>query len=307
MIKKIYDVQGKNALLKGNIYIPETEIKGIVLIVHGMAEHRKRYNVFCNFLADNGFITYVYDQLGHGETAGSIENLGYMDDKDNLEAMLEDVYIVNKSLQKDFNKENKLKFYLLGHSMGSFISQRYTQVYPDTIDGLILSGSSITKSPLYFFGRLFSKVIVLFKGRKYRSKLLDTLSFGAYNNKIDKPKTSFDWLSVNEENVRNYINDEYCGTIFSASYFYDLMKMFKKINKNFKSINKDLPIYIFGGSDDPVSSMGKGLIRLNKKYLQNGQNDVELMLYNGLRHETLLEENYQEIHKNVLNWLKKHQ
>ena len=83
------------------------------------------------------------------------------------------------------------------------------------------------------------------------------------------------------------------------------MKLFKNINKNFKSINKDLPIYIFSGSDDPVSSMGKGLIKLNKKYLQNGQNNVELKLYSGLRHETLLEENYQEIHKNVLNWIEK--
>ena len=305
-MKKEYNVEGKNALLRGTIYIPEdNNIKGIVELVHGMAEHRKRYERFCTFLSDNGYIAYIYDQLGHGEPAGSLDNIGYMEDKDNLEAMVEDVKIVNEKLQNEFNKDKKLKMFLFGHSMGSFISQRYIQVYPNTIDGVILSGSNYTKSLLYSLGKMVAKMVVLFKGRKHRSKFLDNLSFGSYNKQIKNPKTNFDWLSVNEENVNKYINDEYCGGLFTASYFYDLLKLFKKINKGFKNIPNDLPIYLFSGDSDPVGNMGKGVEKLKNKYLQIGQKDVKLCMYRSYRHELLNEEIYDDVHKNILNWLEK--
>lgn len=306
MTKKDYNIQGINTLLKGTIYIPEENMKGIVEIVHGMAEHRKRYDKFCQFLSNNGYLVYVYDQLGHGETAGALDNVGYMDDKDNLEAMLKDVKIVNEHLNKEFNTNKSLKFYLFGHSMGSFISQRYIELYPNTIDGVILSGTNYTKSALYTMGRLIAKTIMTFKGRKYRSKLLDKLSFGSYNNQIKNPKTNYDWLSVDEENVNKYINDEFCGNLFTVSYFYDFLNLFKKINKNFENIPNELPIYLFSGDSDPVGNMGKGVEKLKNKYLQIGQKDVKLTLYKTYRHEMLNEENYQEVFENVLIWLKEH-
>ena len=113
MIVKQYDIISNNKTLKGTLYLPDNDAKGIIEIVHGMAEHRQRYDDFCKFLSKHNYIVYIYDQLGHGETALNIESLGYMDDKDNLEAMLKDVKKVNEELNNNFNKENNLKFYLL--------------------------------------------------------------------------------------------------------------------------------------------------------------------------------------------------
>lgn len=307
MIVKQYDIISNNKTLKGTLYLPDNDAKGIIEIVHGMAEHRQRYDDFCKFLSKHNYIVYIYDQLGHGETALNIESLGYMDDKDNLEAMLKDVKKVNEELNNSFNKENNLKFYLLGHSMGSFISQRYLQLYNDSINGLILSGTNYTKSFLYSLGRPIAKTVVLLKGRKHKSKFLDKMSFGSYNKQIKNNKTDFDWLSLNEENVYNYIKDPYCGTLFSASYFYDLLKLFKKINKGYKKINcdKNLPIYLFSGECDPVGNMGKGVKKLYNQLNKIGFKNLDMKLYKNYRHEMLNEVNKEEVYNNLLVWLDK--
>lgn len=255
------------------------------------------------FLALNAFTAVIYDQRGHGATAGSIDKLGYMSDVDNFQAMVLDAKMVYDRIKEIYPDKD---IYLMGHSMGSFISQRFIEMYPNTIKGLILSGTNITSSSLYGIGRLIAKKIVKKHGRKYISKTLDKMSFGSYNNKFKPTRTDYDWLSVNQENVNKYIKDEYCGTIFSASYFMDLLYGFKLISSDYQRIQKDLPIFMFSGSDDPVGNFGKGVKKLQKKYLHNNINNVKLLLYKDGRHEMLNEDNYQEVYDNILKWLNNH-
>ena len=261
--------------LFGDVFEPTTEVKGIVEIVHGMAEHRKRYEGFAAFLASNGYITVIYDQRGHGETCGSVENQGYMSDVDNFDAMVQDANLVNQEIKKMYPDK---KFILMGHSMGSFITQRYMEVYPDTIDAAILSGTNFTKF---------------------------NLSFGSYNKAFKPNRTEYDWLSVNEENVDKYIADPYCGADFSASYFMDLIINFNTIAKDFNKIPQDLPVYLFSGAKDPVGNMGKGVKKLFNKYQKLGLKNLEMKLYENGRHEMLNETNKEEVYQDVLNWLNK--
>ena len=63
--------------LYGKIYIPIGTPKGIVQIIHGMSEHMELYDEFMSELAKNGYVSVVYDQLGHGKTAGGKDDLGF--------------------------------------------------------------------------------------------------------------------------------------------------------------------------------------------------------------------------------------
>ena len=101
-MKKELQIPSTNELvLKGFIFEPETECKGIVIICHGMAEHIGRYDEFMQFLCDNNYIAIGYDQRGHGKTAGTVENCGYMDDNDNIESLINDLHIVIKKCAKN--------------------------------------------------------------------------------------------------------------------------------------------------------------------------------------------------------------
>lgn len=296
------DTYNEQVTLYGDIFEPNDKIKGIIQIIHGMGEHRIRYYDFCSFLAKNGYVVVIYDQRGHRETCGTIENQGYMSDVDNFNALVIDANLVTNEVKKLY--PNK-KYILMGHSMGSFVSQRYIQIYPNDADALILLGTNYTKAFLFKIGAIIAKLIVKKQGRKAISKTLINMSFGSFNKAFKPNRTKYDWLSVNEENIDKYIVDPYCGADFSASYFMDLTVGFSTIAKNHDKINKDLPIYLFSGDKDPVGNNGKGVTKLYNKYNKIGIKDVQIKLYANGRHEMLNETNKKEVYNNVLSWINK--
>ena len=289
-------------VLKGHIWEAD-EAKAVVMLCHGMAEHIERYDDFANFLANNHYTVVGYDQRGHGATAGSVENLGYMSDDDNFVALVEDLHKTNEMVKE---KYPNMKVFLLGHSMGSFVSQRYIQLYGDSIDGVVLSGSALNKGLLFKVGYKLAKHICKKHGRKYHSELMNNMSFGSYNKKFKPNRTEYDWLSQNEENVDKYIADEYCGTLFTVSFFMDMIHLFLVMGDDFNKVPVDLPIYIMSGDHDPVGSMGKAVKKLYEVYKQNNVKDVEMILYPNGRHEMLNEINKEEVYNNVLAWFNKH-
>ena len=304
-MKKEFELQvGNDVALKGYIYEPEQEIKGIIQICHGMAEHIKRYDDFMQFLCNNNFVVIGYDQRGHGMTAGSVEKCGYMDDSDNIEVLVHDVHKVNNYIKELYPN---LPIYLFGHSMGSFVSQRYVELYDNEIDGLILSGSSYNKGLKINMGNWLASLITKIKGRTYISRLINNLSLGSYNKKFKDAKTEVDWLSREHENNIKYIEDEYCGMIFTVSFFKDLTNTFSLIASDLELINNDLPIYIMSGDSDPVGDFGKGTTKLFNNLKKVGINDLTLKLYKDGRHEMLNEINKEEVYNNILDWILEHQ
>lgn len=277
--------------------------KGVVFICHGMAETIERYLDFMSYLSNNGYIVVGYNQRGHGKTAGNVNNLGYMDDYDNFNVLVEDLHFVNQFIKNTY--PGKL-IYLFGHSMGSFISERYIELYNDDIDGLILSGSALNTGIKYSIGHTLASIITKIKGRKHKSNFINSLSLGSYNKKFKPAKTSVDWLSRDNDNNVKYENDEYCGNIHSVSFFKDLTNGFKNINKDFGLVNSNLPIFIISGANDPVGEFGKSTTKLYKKYKNIGIKDLTLKLYTDARHELLNEINKEEVYTDILEWINAH-
>lgn len=281
---------------------PEKAAKGIIQIAHGMAETAKRYEYFAQAMTEEGFIVYANDHRGHGQSAISTKDLGYISDNDGFDDMVTDM----KTLTGIAKKENpRLPVILFSHSMGSFLAQRYIQLYGDNIRGVILSGTNGRPEPILGVGTIIAKVIMKLGGRKASGKILDALSFGSYNKRIQGPKTKFDWLSTDEGQVEQYMNDPYCGTLFPVSFFYDLFKGLKIIHKkeNLKQVPKNLHIFIFAGDEDPVGNYGKGIMDLYKTYQSLGIEDVTYKLYPKGRHEMLNEINRDEVIKDVIEWI----
>ncbi|MBM7703576.1 alpha/beta hydrolase [Metabacillus iocasae] len=286
-------------------WMPERDIKGIVQIAHGMNETALRYDYFARKLVEEGFVVYANDHRGHGQSALSIEELGYVSDDDGFHDMVEDMKQLTDLIKQDYPRTPILLF---GHSMGSFLAQRYIQLYNKDITAVLLSGTNGKPKSLLNVGVALSKSIMILKGRKANGKLLDHLMFGAYNNRFKPITTEFDWLTRDANQVQAYIDDPYCGNVFPVSFFYDLLRGLKTIHKqeNMKHTPLHLPMYFFGGSDDPVSEYGKGIVNLYETYQSVGVQSVTYKLYEGGRHEMLNEQNRDEVIQDLISWIQQH-
>jgi len=282
-----------------------SKTKAVVQIAHGMAEHAGRYERFAEFLTGKGYAVYANDHRGHGKTAGSLDDVGYFADENGWGLVVDDMKNITDVIKKDFAG---LPVFLMGHSMGSFITRTYVFKYPKEIDAFIISGTAGNPGLPGAAGQTVARLIAAVKGKKSKSPFLDKLSFGSFNGAFKPNRTTFDWLSRDNAEVDKYINDPYCGDVFSAGFFYDLLGGIRSIFKkeNLEKISKDLPIYIFSGANDPVGNNGKGIIEVAELYKKTGIKDVSYKLYEGARHETLNETNREEVFNDIAEWINSH-
>ena len=284
-------------------WIPkDNSVKGIVQIAHGMAETAERYDRFAKILTMNGYAVFANDHRVHGKTAGKIENLGHLADENGFELLVKDLHDLSRIAKGEYPS---LPLFLFGHSMGSFVAQRYIMLYPRKLNGLILSGSNGKQGIVLKAGISIANREIKKHGRKTQSEKLHNLVFGSYNKAFKPNRTDSDWLSRDNQEVDKYIDDPYCGTIFSAGFFYDFLRGLLKIEdkRNLDLIPKYIPIYIFSGDKDPVGKFGKGVINLYNRYRIHGVKDIQYKLYKDGRHEMLNEINRNEVFDDVVKWL----
>lgn len=288
-------------------WMPEKDVrvKGVVQIAHGMAETAARYERFAEVLVRDGYIVYANDHRGHGKTAGSIEKLGILAEADGFEWMVRDMYQLTGIIKKENPKQ---PIFLFGHSMGSFVTQRYIMLHGRELRGAILSGSNGKQGMILNIALGVAKREVKKNGRNTQSHKLNKMTLGSSNKMFAPNRTDFDWLSTDNAEVDKYIQNPFCGTVFTAGFFYDFLSGLKVIekSKNVALVPKNLPLYIFSGVMDPVGKCGKGVKKLYDRYKKIGIKDVTLKLYEGKRHEMLNEINRDEVMRNVVIWLDKH-
>lgn len=280
-----------------------TKIKGVLQIVHGMAEHILRYEKLAELFCQNGFVVYGHDQRGHGKSLGKDDVVGFIAEENGWEVYLRDVHAVNQYIQKE---NQDIPIFIMGHSMGAIIVSAYRQKYDNhAVKGYILSALAFEQGLLSNLGIGVASIQKLFKGKISKANLHNSLSFGAFNKPFKPNRTVYDWLSRDEHEVDKYIADNACGAVFTVQFFNDLLHGLKGIyqKENLERINNTIPVLFFAGTEDPVSG-GPKKFNQTKMILEKYTEDVRAMLYEGGRHEMLNETNRGEVMEDVLNWVK---
>ena len=275
--------------------------KGIVQIAHGMAEHHERYEDFIEFLVDNGYVVYINDHLGHGKSVANDDELGYFGKKAGYIYLVEDMKQLSDIAKAEYPG---LPLILFGHSMGSMLARLYTERYGNNITGAVYCGTTGPNAAAPI-GIALTKTIAKLKGDHYRSSLINNMAFGTYNNKFKPQRTAFDWLTTDDTIVDKYIADPYCGFLFTAFGYKDLMTLISVISRPdwYTSVPVNLPVYIISGNDDPVGAYGKGIRTVYNGLVDSNHNDVVMKLYEGMRHEILNEHAKTDVYKDILSWI----
>ena len=275
------------------------DIKGIIQIVHGMAEHTDRYLDVAKYLSGRGYFVIMHDQAGHGRSVKSDADDGYFCDKDGWLRLVDDIYEVTKIAKKEVPGK---KLIIWGHSMGSFLTRKYIATYKDGADAAVICGTA-GANPAAGAGILIANLVGAFKGQKYKSKLINNIAFGTYNKRFEG-NTGFEWLSVNEDNVAKYVADPKCGFLFSAAGYRDLFSVLKDVSSDawFTSVDQALPMYLIAGADDPVGNYGKGVQEVYDRLKATGHKNVQIKIYPGLRHEIHNEKTNAEVYADIADF-----
>lgn len=280
----------------------ELEPKGVVQLVHGMAEHIDRYDEFARFLASRGFAVCGHDHIGHGGSVEDSSQLGHMPMKGGADILLADVDSLRKVASSRYPG---LPYFIFGHSMGSFVTRCYLARHGEGLAGAILCGTGNQPAALSAGGNALCHLIGVIKGSDYRSKLIDSLAAGGFNNAIDNPRTAVDWISHNKENVDAYLADGRCGFMFSAGAYAALTSLTRKaVSKAcVNAYPKELPLLYVAGEEDPVGNCGKGVRAAAELARGAGLDDVQVKLYPHMRHEILNEDDKARVMEDVAGWI----
>ena len=292
--------------LAGVVYLPEGEPVGFFHVVHGMTEYIGRYERFMTEMAENGWICFGYDHLGHGYTVNNDSELGYIAKKDGWSLLVQDVHRFAEAAMAEFSPEGKeLPYVLMGHSMGSFIVRLATEtcVHPDR---LIIMGTG-GPNPAAGAGLALIGLTKMLRGDRHISKLLDSIAFGSYNDawKNSGETAPNPWLTSDQGVRKRYFADPLCTFKFTVSAMGDLITLTKESNRAawYQNLPKDVPMLLVAGAEDPVGDFGKGVRYVHEHLLAAGI-DATCKLYEGARHEILNDISYEDVVKDILAFCK---
>ncbi len=282
-------------------WAPEGPPRGIVHLVHGISEHIGRYDETARFLAEHGFLVCGEDHLGHGRTVTDGSH-GFFAPENGWTLAARDVRALRKL---EGARHPNLPYFLLGHSMGSFLTRTYLILWPGTVSGAVLMGTGQEPAPLVALGKRISALECRRLGPRGVSPLVHTLSLGTYNRRFRPSRTPSDWLSRDPAEVDAFLADPLCQSRPTVSLFRDMMGGLQLIARRDQLARMDpsVPVCFLSGQEDPVGGMGRGVEQVVRMFQDAGCRDLSLHLYPGARHELFHEQNRREVWADLLDWL----
>lgn len=278
--------------------------RGVVQLVHGMAEHIERYDSFARFLAGLGYVVFGHDHIGHGKSVSSSEELGCMPLEGGKDILVADVLHAREAAFKVARENGSLPLFLFGHSMGSFVVRACISRNPKGLTGAVLCGTGNQPRALSVAGRTLSRIIGAFRGATYRSRLVDSLVIGAFSSAIEDARTDSDWISTDPAVVDDYLADPLSGQAFSVGAYATLTDLTAEVvtKKSAAAVPKSLPLLFVAGAEDPVGSCGKDVQAAADLYRRQGVEDVRVVIYPNMRHEILNEPRRADVYNDVEQW-----
>lgn len=282
---------------------PDTEnLRGILQITHGMVEYIERYEAFAEFMNSHDYLVVGHDHLGHGESVLSPEDWGFFAEKSGSDILVEDMHKLRTMTQE---KYPGVPYFMLGHSMGSFLLRKYLCIHGDHLRGAVIMGTGTQPDGMVKFGKALCSAMAKVHGWHYRSRLMQEIVLGGNDNKFRGESLKNSWLTKDVEIVKAYSESPKCTFQFTLNGFYNLFDtiLYDNRKENLEKMPRKLPLFFVSGEDDPVGAFGKGVKQAYDTYEALGMYDITWKLYPGDRHEILNELDKEQVYQDIYNWI----
>ncbi len=243
-----------------------------VLLIHGLGEHVGRYQVVAEFLVDQGYNVYAFDQVGFGKSPGKRGHVSSFD------VYFRDIHRFVQIIKDPWNRH---KTVILGHSMGGLLSLAYGIKYPNQVDGYIISSPALKNYPvpknLEFFLKIFNRVVPWISLR----------------NSLPADK-----LSHNSKVVEAYMADPLVHDKVTPRFVSELIKVIDFTQANAHLFQEPL-LMLYAGQDQIVDPEGV------KEFVSKLGTEVpkEIICYEDMYHEIFNEANREVVLTKINHWL----
>ena len=283
--------------------MPGTEKpKGVIQIVHGMAEYAQRYDSMARWYVERGFVVCAENHIGHGATAADPDEYGHMPVDGGKDILIADVHRLREKVSECFEGA---PYIMYGHSMGSFIVRAYIARHGEGLAAAVLSGTGNVPAAMSKMGRGLARFLASVRGETYRSALIDGMGAGGYGKQIENARTPLDWLSTDEAVVDAYIEDPQCGFMFTVGGYATLLDLTAEVvtPECAALVPKDLPCFYVAGDGDPVGDFGNGVRAAAQLLRDAGVEKVDEKIYEGMRHEIHNEFGKEQVFDDIATWI----
>ncbi len=245
--------------------------KGVLVVLHGLAEHSGRYRFLWEYFLGRGWAIYLMDQRGHGRSPGSRCHAEHFQD------LVEDLESFVRMVSE---KEKKLPLFLVAHSFGGQVAVNYLARHPKEPKGAVLSGPNLKLAvPLSPVKRYVGMAAARF---------LPKLSVA---NEIDPT-----WVSRDAAVVAAYSEDPLVGNKISLRLGSEILDNLERVMALAPKLK--LPSLLIHGEGDKITS-----IEGTREFFAKMQvKDKTLKIYPGY-HENFNETNREEIFEEIESWL----
>jgi alpha-beta hydrolase superfamily lysophospholipase len=264
--------------IRAYVWSPAAEPRAGVVIAHGAGEHALRYGRFARALNDVLLEVWAADHRGHGQTSG-------LDGRGDLGEGGWDALVADIGQLIGIFREARpgLPVALFAHSMGGMAGQQLAPDGSDTIDALVLSGTT---------------------ARLPRSEGEPPPPFEP-NKAFEPARTPFDWLSRDEAEVDKYVADPFCGfALRDRPHDRRARPALDGDIETLRRIRPDLPCLFVAGDRDPINRGLEGMRLLERWWHAAGVVRIDTFYYEGGRHEMLNETNRDEVTRDIIDWLR---
>lgn len=261
--------------------------KACVLILHGLAEHRGRYDDIAQVIASLGFVVLTIDQRGHGES-GAATTFGYFGDEEGWQCNIQDIRAITLHVTRQYKLQSTL---VIGHSMGTIVALSLLKHYGEDFSGCVLSAVPVIPKGLFFLKTLMSGLEWIF-GAKTPSALFFKLTFEKFDQH-HQSLTKNGWLSVDEANVQRYNADPWCGFTLTHRGVLDLLDGFKDVMRLRAKDNTfaGKPMWLVVGLKDPSANHPEDINMIMKRLHKQGYTSMSLTLDPFSQHEVFFDVN----------------
>ena len=256
-------------------WLPETDPRAVLLVVHGFAEHSGRYMNLVNRFVGLGYAVYAADHQGHGRSEGVRAYVERFEE-------YTDTLVKFREIVREAQKDKPL--FVVGHSMGGLIGALHLLSHQDKLSGAILSGPGV-KAPDNI------SAVTIFAG-----KIISSLM-----PRMGMIKLEEDAVSRDAAVVKTYTDDPlvYHGKI-TARLGAEMLKAMGRVQAEASKIK--LPILILQGTGDRlVEPDGAQMLYDNVSSV-----DKKVIFYEGFYHEVFNEPEHDRVLNDVETWLESH-
>ncbi|MBQ4444176.1 MAG: alpha/beta hydrolase [Clostridia bacterium] len=276
--------------------------RGVVVLVHDAGDYGKRLADYADFLNANGYLVLAPDLRGHGRTAGGYDKRGevvgdsFFDTVDDLHQL------VSFALSS-----YRLPLVMVGMGYGAVITLAFTEQYGDSVMGAVLLSPNAFDGAKAFVGNVVSSTLIGFIDSRNPATIINKYRYKRYEKPFLSEKNRYAWISRDKNEVKNYVNDAYCGAQFSFSLGFE-QSFYRgatktSFAKRMRAIPADLPILLLGGDGDPVCEYGLGLKKLHAHLQKAGKKKCVMRVYRHARHDLLRETNRDEVYMDTLTFI----